>query len=1476
MAPRSCPPEVAFPPHPPLAIVQGSHSGVMMSTVARLCRSAVLLVSAVLPLAAPAQQTRRVPQDLPTIQAAINASATGDTVLVAPGTWFEDLTLDTKEITLTSVAGAATTILDGSHAGPVLQITNTPGTATLISGFTIQNGTAPRSPSNVVVITGGGIYAINAGLTIANSNFRSIIGPSLVASNSTLSLNNSTITTTDGSACTNAGVGQHSGVYLTGDSVLTANGAPIASTIFGNTISGDGSFCAGEAITLESLTSQTLIKNNILRNNLGGIDAESAPFSLVQNLIFDNGLGAVGIGSVRPAGPSTGPATTFLLNNTLVNNHTSQDTLNGPFVTEIAILNSAAHVAMRNNIIIGTTQYAVLSCQSDSQDSTAHDTPLLLDHNDLFNTSGGGVLSGTCFPTLASPLTVNGNISLDPRFSSSTDLRPLAGSPVLDAGINLVDAPLTDFAGNPRIVDSTGKGYPVIDLGAYERAGAASSTTPTALSLQPAAFTLAPGNLSLSVTAKQLTALGVAPLPTGSVTILLNGIATSASVALDPTGNANPSLPLTLPGVYALSATLSPSLGFAPATSPVVYVRVTDAPAPTTTLTLASSPATQTLNQPITLTIHLGSTTSSGAATTAGPVPPGAVTLLEGSTILSSLQPDATGLATYTIPKPGLGSHTYTVTYAGTTLYPAATATTSVSVTAPVATSLTATAAPNPAPLNTSVYCSVKVVAASGPAPTGIVSFTDGATPIGSIALTTHEELGLVSILVGSQLSFGLHTITVTFTGDPGFSASTGTCTVNVGGDATRTTLVSSKNPASATDTVTYIATVANTGTSAAITGSVSLSEGSTLLASAPLVPGTLGTSTASLPANLTLPGVHILTATYLPATSATFPSSATLTETVTAPPTITTALAAYPNPVTFGQPTTLSATLTSSAVIPGPATVTFTDGATILGTVPLLANGATTLPVGPLSIGTHQLSATLRTSASVVPLSTSNSVTVQVNGLPDILTLSVSPSPTALATAPVTLAAILAPASSLPPASTPASTLAGTITFFDGTLPLGTATISAAGQGTLTTSALSPGSHTLTASFSGNTVFTPATSATVAEQILSNPTTTTLSIAPAATAAFAPVTLAAHVASTTSATRINTLTCTPACVPITVTFIANSTTGGSILGIVPVDASGNAILALSPSAGVSSVTASFSGSPLFAPSSSAAAPLTVSAAPTALTLTANPNPVYQHGNVTLTAALTAPGAPASAPLTDGTVTFLEGANPLGTTSLFAAQAFAYTPTTVGAHTLTAIFSGTANLSGASATVTVTVLPSDFVLSLKDPTLTIATTHHAPTTLTINTTGTLADQIDLSCANLPHFATCTFAPATQDLTQTSSSAGTLTLDTDALLNFARADPPASPFHHLLHQTSTLVALCLPVSLLAARRRRRRSPRGTPQPRLPHLLALLLLSLSALTLSGCSGLYPGHVAPGTYTVTVTGHARTSGLEHSTQLNLVVTP
>jgi hypothetical protein len=81
----------------------------------------------------------------------------------------------------------------------------------------------------------------------------------------------------------------------------------------------------------------------------------------------------------------------------------------------------------------------------------------------------------------------------------------------------------------------------------------------------------------------------------------------------------------------------------------------------------------------------------------------------------------------------------------------------------------------------------------------------------------------------------------------------------------------------------------------------------------------------------------------------------------------------------------------------------------------------------------------------------------------------------------------------------------------------------------------------------------------------------------------------------------------------------------------------------------------------------------------------------------------------------------------------------------------------------------------------------------------------------------------------------------------------------------------LALLLLPVSLLASRRLRRGGGR------FGILCCALALSLGTLAISGCGrDVYPYALPAGTYSIPITATARASGVIHTVQLTLVVTP
>jgi len=97
------------------------------------------------------------------IQRGIDASANGDEVLVAPGTFNETVNFNGKRITLRSSDGPDVTIIDATGLNArVVQCASGEGLDTVIQGFTLTGGQAPGDPG------GGGMYNRKSSPTIVN------------------------------------------------------------------------------------------------------------------------------------------------------------------------------------------------------------------------------------------------------------------------------------------------------------------------------------------------------------------------------------------------------------------------------------------------------------------------------------------------------------------------------------------------------------------------------------------------------------------------------------------------------------------------------------------------------------------------------------------------------------------------------------------------------------------------------------------------------------------------------------------------------------------------------------------------------------------------------------------------------------------------------------------------------------------------------------------------------------------------------------------------------------------------------------------------------------------------------------------------------------------------------------------------------------------------------------------------------------
>jgi hypothetical protein len=378
-----------------------------------------------------------------TIGAAISAAAAGDTILVCPGTYVENLNFGGKAITVQSVAGPAVTVIDGNFAGSVVTFTTGETAASVLQGFTIRNGRAS--------FDGGGLLITSASPVIRGN---------VIAGNF---------------ACEAMGIYVSFGSPLIEDNTINNN---IQFGCSGGTVGG-GIYIGG--------ASSAVVRHNRIYNNLGvmiggGIALNSAGTPTIElNLISGNGAQeGGGIGMINDSNPT-------IADNVIVGNQADQgggiywlvpSGSRGPLVANntIADNNSTSgsgiyadgfdfSTPVLNNVIVASGSQTAIYCGNFN-----NVYPPILQYNDVFSV-GGAAYGGICGNITG----VSGNISADPQFVDplTRDYRLLAGSAAIDAGSNTAAGlPSTDFDGHARVIDGNADGLAIVDMGAYETSGA--------------------------------------------------------------------------------------------------------------------------------------------------------------------------------------------------------------------------------------------------------------------------------------------------------------------------------------------------------------------------------------------------------------------------------------------------------------------------------------------------------------------------------------------------------------------------------------------------------------------------------------------------------------------------------------------------------------------------------------------------------------------------------------------------------------------------------------------------------------------------------------------------------------------------------------------------------------------------------------------------------------------------------------------
>lgn len=412
-----------------------------------------------------------VPDDHAAIQTAIDASADGDTIIVRPGTYYENIDFNGKSVVLQAEHRLPElTVIDGQKLARVVNIWNGEDSTTVLEGFTITNGyntwngagvtitngATPRVVGNIITGNeggeGAGIYCLGTGSDGA------VIENNIIVDNIAVSDNGGGIycencsPLIDGNIISRNTAGNGGGIecwygsaptitgnIIRGNTAAVGKGGGIfcssggGSLIAGNWISGNTAGTQGGGIHL--VASEASVLSNVITNNSafsgGGIHCALCSPEITDNIVSGNTASGQAGGMELYNGCDS-----VVTNNTVVNN-TSATNGGGLFMT-LSVDISVENTIFWNNsaasgaeIFVGTNSAILTIDHSDVEGGQAS----------VFVDPGGTLNWGTNM------------IDSDPLFidSAHADYHLSSLSPCVDLGNSAApNLPAEDFEGDPR------------------------------------------------------------------------------------------------------------------------------------------------------------------------------------------------------------------------------------------------------------------------------------------------------------------------------------------------------------------------------------------------------------------------------------------------------------------------------------------------------------------------------------------------------------------------------------------------------------------------------------------------------------------------------------------------------------------------------------------------------------------------------------------------------------------------------------------------------------------------------------------------------------------------------------------------------------------------------------------------------------------------------------------------------------------